>query len=371
MRGNVGFGSSALGQVRLHVGEGITGEAVEYMRPVSCDHADQHAKYKYFEELREERYPVFLAVPIRGKSGPSGALVVQREHEPFADRDVELLLMMGAVIAAGIRHAELIDAKRDPTTRRAGGGTRKVTLPGRPAVLGRALGAIAALRRPAQRPGESSPSLKQVPDEDARLLKGAFDVAEKAIDSLHRRAQRMKLGRDSAFLSTYVEILGDQRFRQRATELVFQGAGVAAALSRVAREAARNAAHLTRDPFLEERARDIEDLCDAVSMLAAADKRAELPSKAILVGDGLTVFDLLISARAHPVGVALSDRATGPRTRTLLRLMEVPSVTGVEGLFKWASDGDIALLDADHGLLVLNPSKSEIATLREYKRSHE
>ena len=64
------------------------------------------------------------------------------------------------------------------------------------------------------------------------------------------------------------------------------------------------------------------------------------------------------------------DRATGPRTRTLLRLMDVPSVTGVEGLFKWASDGDIALVDADHGLLVLNPSKSEIATLREYKRSH-
>jgi phosphotransferase system enzyme I (PtsP) len=369
MRGNVGFGSSALGQVRLQVGEGITGEAVEYMRPVSVDHADQHAKYKYFEELREERYPVFLAVPIRGKAGPVGALVVQREHEPFADRDVELLLMMGAVIAAGIRHAELIDAKRDPQTRRAGGGTRKVTLPGRPAVLGRALGAIAALRRPAQRPADSTPSLKQIREEEARLLKGAFDVAQKAIDSLHRRAQRMKIGRESAFLSTYVEILGDQRFRQRAAELVYEGAGVAAALSRVAREAARNAAHLTRDPFLEERAKDIEDLCDALSMLAAADKRAELPNKSILIGDGLTVFDLLISARAHPVGVALSDRATGPRTRTLLRLMDVPAITGVEGLFKWASDGDIALLDADHGLLVLNPSKSEIATVREYKRS--
>jgi phosphotransferase system enzyme I (PtsP) len=370
MRGNVGFTTNALGQVRLHVGEGITGEAVEYMRPISTASADHHAKYKHFEELGEERYPVFLAVPIRGKSGPLGALVVQRGEVPFTDHDVELLSMMGAVIAAGIRHAELIDARRDPTTRKAGGGTRKVTLPGRPMVLGRALGAIAALRRPAQRPAESSPSLKPARDEDARLLRGAFDVAEKAIESLHRRAQRMKLGRESAFLSTYVEILGDQRFRQRATEIVLEGAGVATALSRVAREATRNAAQLTRDPFLEERAKDIEDLCDAVSMLAAADKRAELPSKAILVGDGLTVFDLLISARAHPVGVALSDRATGPRTRTLVRLMDVPAVVGVEGLFKWASDGDIALIDADHGLLVLNPSKSEIATVREYKRAH-
>ena len=104
-------------------------------------------------------------------------------------------------------------------------------------------------------------------------------------------------------------------------------------------------------------------------MLAAADKRAELPTKAVLVGDGLSVFDLLISARAQPCGVALTDRATGPRTRTLLRLLDVPAVVGIEGLFKWASDGDVALVDADHGLVVLNPSKGEVAALREYKKA--
>src|SRR5579859_2802761 len=37
MRGNVGFAGGAIGQVRLRVGEGITGEAVEYMRPISSD----------------------------------------------------------------------------------------------------------------------------------------------------------------------------------------------------------------------------------------------------------------------------------------------------------------------------------------------
>ncbi|HEY8080193.1 MAG TPA: phosphoenolpyruvate--protein phosphotransferase, partial [Labilithrix sp.] len=109
----------------------------------------------------------------------------------------------------------------------------------------------------------------------------------------------------------------------------------------------------------------------ALVMLAAVDKRAELPAKALLVGDGLSVFDLLISARAHPVGVALTDRASGPRTRTLLRLLDVPAIASVEGLFRWASDGDVALLDADHGLFVINPSKSEVASLREYKRAQD
>ncbi len=43
------------------------------------------------------------------------------------------------------------------------------------------------------------------------------------------------------------------------------------------------------------------------------------------------------------------------------------SITDVHGLFRWVSDGDIALLDGDHGLLVLNPTKVEMATAREQR----
>jgi phosphotransferase system enzyme I (PtsP) len=376
MRGNVGFSNAALGQVRLKVGEGITGEAVEYMRPISMHTAEQHGAYKHFAELGEERFPVFLAVPIRGKSGPLGALVVQRRERPFDDRDVELLTVIGGLVAAGIRHAELVDEVREKRARRkAGGGTRKVTLTGRPVMVGRALGAVAALRRPPTRPSERHAGHDAT--HDVRLLKGAFDVAEKAIRGLGERARAIGLGRDASFLATYAEILDDARFRERATELAEGGAGFAQALSQVARDVTRTAASFTRDPFLEERARDIEDLCDALTEIAglaglgglAVDKRSALPSKALLVGDTLTVFDLLVSARSQPAGIALSERASGPRTRALLKLLNVPAVADLQGLFRWAADGDIALLDGDHGLLVINPSKSEMASLREYRRS--
>ncbi|WP_394824547.1 GAF domain-containing protein [Pendulispora albinea] len=366
MRGNVGFSRSALGQIRLNVGEGITGQAVEYLRPIISDHAETHASYKYFPGLEEERFPVFLAVPILGKQGPVGAIAVQREATPFSDPDVELLSVLGALISAGIRHAELIDTQRERSSfaRRAGGGTRKVTLPGRPLVPGTALGAIAAPRRPPQRPS-NVPRAAGEQEQDVRLLKVAFDVAQKAILALNERAKGLaKVGKEAAFLGTYVEILGDMRFRELALELTATGVGIPSALGRVAREATRTAVSISRDPFLEERARDVEDLCDALSMLAATDKRAELPSKAVLVGDGLSVFDLLISARAQPCGIALSERATSPRTRILLELLGVPAIVDVQGLFRWSSDGDIALIDADHGLLVINPSKSEIAAIR-------
>jgi phosphotransferase system enzyme I (PtsP) len=143
---------------------------------------------------------------------------------------------------------------------------------------------------------------------------------------------------------------------------------VAQALGIVAREAARAANGIVGDPFMQERARDIEDFCDALLMLASPDQRAELPSKAVLLGDQLTVFDLLVSSRAQPVGIVLTERARSPRTPLLLKLMGVPSIIDVDGAFRWASPGDVALVDADHGLLVINPSKAEVASVRAERR---
>jgi phosphotransferase system enzyme I (PtsP) len=359
MRGNVGFPDRAVGQVRLSVGEGITGAAIECLRPISVDVAQQHLGYRHFPELGEEQFPVFAAIPVLGRSGPLGVLTVQRRRsEPWNDRDIELLVALSASIAAAVRHADLLDGMRERNPRRAAPGTRKVTLPGRPVVKGRALGVLAALRRP---PARSKAGAG--PDEVQRLS-AAFDTAERALRVFAQRASRRKFGREGAFLNVYLQIVADARLRGRATELIREGAGIGLALGQVAREATRVATRFSRDPFMQDRARDIEDLCDAVVMLASSDPSVKLPSKAVLIGDQLSVFDLLVSARAQPSGIALTERALGPRTSVLVQLLDVPALVDVGGLFRWATDGEVALLDADHGLLVINPSRAEISMIR-------
>jgi len=359
MRGNVGFPDRALGQVRLSVGEGITGAVIECMRPISVAVAQQHLGYRHFPELGEEEFPVFAAVPVLGRSGPLGVLTVQRRRSaPWNDRDIELLVALSASIAAAVRHADLLDSVRERSPRRTAAGTRKVTLPGRPVVKGRALGVLAALRRPpARSKGAAGP-------EEARRLSAAFDVAERALRVFAARSSARGLGRDGAFLNVYLQIVADARLRDRASELIAEGAGIAHALGQVAREATRAATRLSRDPFMQDRARDIEDLCDAVVMLASTDPGARLPTKAVLMGDQLSVFDLLVSARAQPSALALTERAIGPRTGVLLQLLNVPALVDVAGLFRWATEGEVALLDADHGLLVINPSRAEISMVR-------
>jgi phosphotransferase system enzyme I (PtsP) len=364
LRGNVGFPLGARGNVRLEVGEGITGLSVLHMRPISVVGAPKHEKYRRFPELGEDRFPVFLAVPILGHTRAIGAIVVQREgSEAFSPSDVDLLVALTAPIATALRHAELLDDMREKVHRRAGGGTRKVTLPGKPLVPGRVLGAIWATRRPPSRAKKGGH-----PKDELARLRAAFDETDRAIVGLLDRAAKLGFGADARFLDTYLQIVRDARLKARALELAEQQGGAAQALTTVAREAARAARGIVGDPFLEERARDIEDLCDALLMLATPDLRAEMPTKALLIADQITLFDLLVTSRADPVGLALSQMADGPRTSVLVALAGLPAIGDVAGLFRWASPGDVALLDADHGFLVVNPSRAEIASVRAERR---
>lgn len=362
LRGNVGFDKEAQGRIRLSVGEGLTGLAVQRKEVVNVTNAHRDQRFRGFAELDEERFPILLAVPILAPDHAAlGALVVQRKARPFEDAEVALAAALTAPIAYAVRHAALLDDLRDKATdRKTGGGTRKVTLPGRTVVAGRALGAIAASRRPAQDRAQAPR-----PNED-KLLRAAFESVRRDIERLDTRARKLGLSTE-AELSRYALIALDARLLERALELVAEGMGSAQALSTVAREVSRAATGIVGDPYLERRARDIEDVCDAILMFASPDARAAVPAKCVMLCNTFSIFELLVTTRYAPSGVAVAE-AGNAHVIAMLRLFGVPAILGVSSAFRWASPGEVALLDADHGFLVVNPSRAEIAALRAYRR---
>src|SRR5262249_58935256 len=102
MRANVGLGGAtgAVG-VRLAPHEGITGFAVECLRPVAVAAAGRDPRNKPVPGIGEEKFPVFLAVPLLGDGRAAGALVVQRAERAFSPAEVTLV----AALAAPVVHA--------------------------------------------------------------------------------------------------------------------------------------------------------------------------------------------------------------------------------------------------------------------------
>lgn len=351
MRGNVGFVNSAVGEVRLAVGEGLVGLAVELMRPVTAEVAATHERYRSFPSLGEERYPAFVAVPVPGPSGPTGAVVVQRARGPYTPTEVELLVALSGAVAPVFERARIIEPRR-PNPAPAS-GTRRVTLTGRGIVKGRALGVIASPRRPG--PRAFAGDTIRAPREQAKVLGKALHALDATLDSVLRAAGRE--GMPTAAPRLWRMLLDDGRLRERTLE-VARGRGLGPALAQVAREATR-AARLTDDAHLVERAQETSELCDALRCLILGERHVVAPRAAVWVADEVTVFDLVMAARFTPVALVLGGKVESERERELIDYLGVPTVSEVDGLWGWVSEGDVALVDGDHGLVRSNPTRRE------------
>ena len=375
MRGNVGFSHARARPGPPRVGEGITGEAVEYMRPIVAELAPSSTRpTSTSTSSARSASPCSSRSRMRGKSGPLGALVVQRAEAPFDGRGLELLAVARRASSprASARGAHRRSARRRRRSARAPAAARARSRSpgGRSCPAARSAPSPRCDARP-RAPSESAGSTGNHGEQTCAAPRPRSTSPRRRSAALVERA---KAARARARRRVPRHVRRDPRRRAlpraRARARGERSRASPQALGRVARDVTRTAASVTRDPFLEERARDIEDLCDALTMLAASDKRAELPRKAVLIGDALSVFDLLVSSRAHPVARRAQRARAAARARARCSSC---STSRPSSTCRASSAGPPTAtsrsLDADHGLLVINPSKSEIACLREYKRS--
>src|SRR5215831_7383839 len=142
MRANIGLGSGPSGAVgtRLAPHEGITGFAVECLRPVSVAAASRDPRNKPVPGIGEERFPVFVAVPLLGDGRATGALVVQRAERAFSPAEVTLV----AALAAPVVHAVSLARTRAHAAAEEHAGP--VRLVGEAAANGLVIGHIGFLR---------------------------------------------------------------------------------------------------------------------------------------------------------------------------------------------------------------------------------
>jgi sigma-B regulation protein RsbU (phosphoserine phosphatase) len=105
----VGYPDAALPNMRLRVGQGVVGAAVEEGRPILVN--DIRQEPRYMGPLRNMLSQ--LAVPMRRKGKVIGALNLLNESEgAFTDQDEALLRQFAAHVAVAIENARLFRSER-------------------------------------------------------------------------------------------------------------------------------------------------------------------------------------------------------------------------------------------------------------------
>jgi two-component system, NarL family, sensor kinase len=101
---------SEVGKIRLPLGQGISGWVASHREPVVIIHdKESDPRYMPFESLRGSDFTSMVSVPM--ETDPGGLVGVLNVHtvqrREFADRDVELLLVIGRLIAGAMHQARM------------------------------------------------------------------------------------------------------------------------------------------------------------------------------------------------------------------------------------------------------------------------
>lgn len=344
MRGNHGFPETVLGAVTLAIGEGITGLVAECMRPVSAAHAETEAAYKHVPGLDEERYPVFVGVPLIGAGAAIGVLVMQRRSEAFAPAEVTLATALGAPVTLAI------ERRRESAVRSARlGGMAHVG----GAVLGRAavvptVTAFDGMPRFARAGAEGDPRPAE------QRLERAF---AKLREDLARAVRRIGDAPDPAIggaLDRFALALCDARLRERLVAAADQPAGLRA----VAKEYARAPYRLGRSRSeTGDHAAELEELCALLG-----DARTLRPGS-VWLGDRMNTFVAILAVARGAAALVTSD-AIAPAAIAIARAVRMPVVSDVAGLFGWARPGDLLAVDGERGVVLVHPGAIDIERLR-------
>lgn len=125
------------------------------------------------------------------------------------------------------------------------------------------------------------------------------------------------------------------------------------------------------DPYLRERAIDIEDVARRVLRNLGPAEHADeemlfegMGEEFILVAHDLTPSDTASIDRNRVLGFATEVGSMVSHTAIMARSLNIPAVVGIHSLRSDVESGDEILLDGYNGLLIVRPSKD---TLEEYE----
>jgi phosphotransferase system enzyme I (PtsP) len=386
LRATKGLTADSVGSVQLSVGEGLVGTVARSGAPLAIEHAREHPSFKFFPETGEDRFVSLMAAPLVVRDVTIGVLVVQTVNpRHFGAADVEMLQTCGQLLAPVVLNARLLELVSGPDEERgrfvdqlARAGVpvaddesprqeTNVELRGTGAATGIAIGPVYLLEDPLDlaavdyTPGERE-------QERADLLRAVAEARRELDEVIEEVGQNFGPEFASVF-NTHVQILEDHGFLQRLERAVAESGDACKSVRRVVDEY-RALFSRIEDPYFRERGDDVEDVGRRVvaKLLGVRHKNVPLAPGSIVVTSMILPahFTLL---EMDKVGALVAEHGGSTSHGAIFaRTLEIPSVTGVEGLSRIARPGETAIVDGTSGRVYLSPDD---ALLAEYRRAQQ
>ncbi len=341
-----GLATEAVHQTRLRLGEGLVGRTAERGEVINAANAPARAGFRYMPETGEEKFVSFCGVPIQRLGQAMGVLVVQsREERRYTTDEVYALEVVAMVLAEMAELGAFV-----------GEGAALSALHQRPAMFRGLIGQEGAaqgtvyLHEP--RVVVTNP-ISDDPDVELERLRDGVAQLQASIDALLDDNDAM--GEQAEVLETYRMFARSRSWVRRMEADVENGLSAEAAVEKE-QSMARSRMMQSKDPYMRERANDLDDLSNRLLRLLTGQgaDNGELPDNPILVAKTIGPGELLEYGKVLK-GIILEEGSVGSHAAIVARAWAIPLVIRAAGIVNEALNGDRILLDGDQGIAHLRP----------------
>lgn len=360
-----GLNKDYVGNVRMKLGEGLTGVSLKNLVPVCERHASKNPNFKYFSGLGEENFESYLAVPIVRGSNRIGVLVVQnKEKDYFDDVDTKALRAITSQIANTVEFTRFITTLDDrQTVEMPKEEFENITVvKGIVASEGFAYSKVYVYSDNFFLHKEYLMNHKKYSLDD---FKKAVELTAKQLEFLQGRIEEKLSDVASLIFSAQILMLKDSKFIGEIEGLIQSGINPPEAVEQVGVSFINKFKNIP-NAYLQERSQDVKDVVQNLLIHLTDSKKASLSCEnCIVIANELFPSDALKLSSQNVKGIVLLSGGSTSHFSLLAQSLQIPVVIAENQNLLNVSEDSKILLDAQEGYVYVNPSSDIVGRYRD------
>ncbi len=367
-----GLNQEHIGQLRLKLGEGLTGLALKELRVIEERCASQNPNFKCVENLGEEQYESFLAVPIFRGATKIGAIVIQNKNKAyFSANDEQALRAITSQLANTIEMTRLfmsINEQKKPSTDKTVAFDSKF-LKGQVGSPGFAFAQAIVLENDLLRLEEKVSQSKRV--YSLAEFQKALRTTEIQLEFFQKNVEEKLSDVASLIFSAQILMLKDQSFYQSIVKLVEQGMNPPKAIMVIVDDYVQKFQKID-NAYLREKSQDVRDIGRRlVSNLLGDSEDLGKYNQCIVISREMLPSEVLKLSSQRIKGLVLLSGGTTSHVSILAQSLQIPLIIVDEPKLINLPELTSVLMDAQEGNIYIDPSKDIKHTYEEKEKLRE
>lgn len=360
-----GLNQDAVGTVSMKSGEGLTGTSFKERRILNLADPMNHPKFKHFNDIGEEKYQSFLAVPLTISGKCLGILTLQRiVNETFPQPVIDMVRSLSTQLANLILNTRILKGLQEAPQQTTVKSSHKdqMSFKGSATATGLTSGNVFLFLKDDLFQKIEQQTHNGV-EAELELFENALQLAKKKTLELEHKALSLISEIDASIFNVHLMFLEDKTLLDRIRKgIVDNGHSVEYSIAEVYMDYEKKFLQFSDQTF-RDRHFDLKDVLmrvvESASIIKNVGTEEEVislaTSKLVLVSQELLPSDLIRMPVDNIAGIVCEKGGVTAHVSILAKALNIPAFLGVKGITASAHDGDEIILDGHTGRVYLRP----------------